>query len=100
MSMIQWMRGYTRPDRIRNVMIRERVGVAPLEEKLRETRLRWFGHVKRRSVNTPVRRCEAINHLQCRRGRGRPKTSWNKVIGSDMKFTGLTEHMTQDRNLW
>ena len=38
---------YTRQDRIRNIVIRERVGVAPLEEKLRETRLIWFGHINR-----------------------------------------------------
>ena len=69
------MCGYTRLDRIRNVLIRERVGVAPLEDTLRETRLRWFEHVKRRSVNAPVRRCEAINLLRCRRGRGQPKKS-------------------------
>ena len=67
------MCGYTRLDMIRNVVIRERVGTASLEDKLRETRLRWFGHVK--SVNALVRRCEAIDLLQCRRRRGRPKTS-------------------------
>ena len=41
-------------------MIRSLAEVAPIEEKLRETRLRWFGHVKRRSVAAPVRRCERI----------------------------------------
>jgi len=69
MRMIQWMCGYARLDRIKNVMIRERVRVARLELKLRETRLRWFGHVKRRSVNAPMRKCKAINLLHCRRGR-------------------------------
>jgi len=63
------MCGYTKLDRIRNVMIRERVGVAPLEEKLKETKLRWFGHIKRRNVNAPVEMCGAINLLHCRRGR-------------------------------
>jgi len=63
------MCGYTRLDRIRNAVIKERVGVASLEEKLRETILTWFGHVKR-SVNAPMQRCEAINLLYCRRGRG------------------------------
>ena len=60
MRMIRWMCGYTRVDRIRNVVIRERVGVAPLEDKLRETRLRWFEHAKRRSVSAPVRSCQEI----------------------------------------
>jgi len=98
MRIIRWMYSYSRLDRIRNVLIRERVGVAPLEDKLRETRLRWFGHV-RRSVTTPVRRCEVIDLVQYRRGRGLPKTSWNVVIRSDMKCLGLTEDMVQDRNM-
>ena len=86
------MCGFTRLDRIRNVAIRERVEVAPLEENMRETRLRWFGYVKR-SVNELMRRCEAINLLHCRRGRGQPKTCWNEVIKNNMKFMGLTEDM-------
>jgi len=75
MKMIQCMCRYIRVDRIRNVVIRKRVGVVPLEQKLRETRLRWFGHIKMRSVNAPVRRCETLDLLYYRRGRGRSKTS-------------------------
>jgi len=97
--MLRWMYGLTRLEKIRNEVTRERVGVAPLEEKLRETRLRWFGHVKR-SVNAPVKRCEAINILHFKGGRGRLKRSWDEVIRKDMKLIGLTEDMTQDRNLW
>ena len=40
------MCGFTRLDRIRNEVIREKLGVAPTEEKLKETKLRWFGHLK------------------------------------------------------
>jgi len=87
------MCGYIRLDRIRNVVIRERVEVATLEEKIMETRLRWFGHVKRRSLNAPVKKCETINLSHCMRGRGRSKTSWNEVIRNNMKFMGLTEEM-------
>ena len=94
------MCGYTRLDKIRNVVVRGQVRVAPLEDKLRETRLRWFGHVKRRSVNAPMRRGEAIDLSHYKRGRGRLKMSWNEVIRSDMKFMGLTEDMAQDRNMW
>ncbi|VFQ60966.1 unnamed protein product [Cuscuta campestris] len=31
-----------------------KVGMAPVEDKLREARLRWFGHVRRRDANAPV----------------------------------------------
>ena len=54
------MCGFTRLDRIINGVIRSLAEVVPIEEKLRETRLRWFDHVKRRSVAAPVRRCEMI----------------------------------------
>ena len=69
MRIIRWMYVYTRLDRIRNEVIMEKVGVVPIEEKLRETRLRWFRHVKRRSVNAAVRRCETIKLIHYRRGR-------------------------------
>ena len=36
------MSGKTRRDRIRNDTIRERVGVAPIVEKMVENRLRWL----------------------------------------------------------
>jgi len=65
------MCGSTRLNRIRNEVIKEKVGIATIEEKLREIRFRWFGHVKRRGVNEPVRRFEAINLINCRRRRGR-----------------------------
>ena len=74
MRMIRYMCGHTRLDRIRNE-VTKKVGVAPIEDKLKETRLRWFGHVKRRSENAPMRRCENIDLSGCRRGRGRPKKS-------------------------
>ena len=55
MRMIRWMCGYTRMDRIRNGVIKDFVKVAPIEDKMRETRLRWFDHVIKRRVDAPVR---------------------------------------------
>ena len=47
MRMLRWMCGKTRNDRIRNANIRDMVGVAPIEDKLRENRLRWFDNSRR-----------------------------------------------------
>ena len=79
--------------------IREKVGVASIQEKMKETRLRWFEPVKR-SVNAPVRKCETMDLRHCRRGRRRPKKNWNEVIKGDLNFMGLTEDMAQDRSMW
>ena len=67
---------------------------------MRETRLRWFGHVKRRCEDAPMRRCERINIPAGRRGRGQQKRSLDEVIRKDLKVAGLTEDMAQDRKLW
>ncbi|KAF8666011.1 hypothetical protein HU200_053900 [Digitaria exilis] len=53
MQMLRWSCGYTRRDRVRNEDIREKVRVAPIEEKLTQHRLRWFGHVQRRPSEAP-----------------------------------------------
>uniref|UniRef100_A0A1U7W568 Uncharacterized protein LOC104225110 n=1 Tax=Nicotiana sylvestris TaxID=4096 RepID=A0A1U7W568_NICSY len=60
MRMLRWMCGHTRLNRIRNEVIWDKVGVAPVETKMRGAKLRWFGHVKRRNTNAPVRRCERL----------------------------------------
>jgi len=56
------------------MVIREKAGVAPIEDKMKETRVKWFGHIKR-SVDVSVKRCGTINLIYCRRGQGGPKTS-------------------------
>ena len=49
--------------------------MAFIKDKMRDVRLRLFGHVKRRSTDPPVRRCEMIILLKCRRSRSRPRIS-------------------------
>ena len=46
MRMLRWIGGHTRIDRVRNDDICDRLEVAPIEEKLVQHRLRWFGHVQ------------------------------------------------------
>ncbi|KAL5124454.1 AP2-like ethylene-responsive transcription factor [Glycine soja] len=89
MRMLRWMCGKTRQDKIRNEAIRERVGVAPIVEKMVENRLRWFGHVERRSVDSVVRRVDQMERRQTIRGRGRPKKTIREVIKKDLEINGL-----------
>ena len=73
MRMLRWIYGHTRRDRVRNDDIRDRLGVAPIEEKLVQHRLRWFGHVQRRPLDAPVRSEILSQNSNVKRGRGRPK---------------------------
>ena len=91
---------HTRNDRLRNEIIRSKVGVTPIESKMRESRLRWFGHVRRRPYDAPVRRLEKWRSDGIVRGRGRPKKTWWRVVESDMSLLGIEENMAVDRAEW
>jgi hypothetical protein len=54
MRMLRWICGHIRRDRVRNDNIRERLGVAPVEEKFVQHRLRWFVHMQRRSAEALI----------------------------------------------
>jgi hypothetical protein len=71
MCMLRWICGNTIRDRIRNDDIREGLGVAPVEEKLVQHRLRWFGHIQRRAVEAPVRSGVIRRFDNEKRNRGR-----------------------------
>ena len=100
MRMLRWMSGKTRKDKIRNEFIRGSLGVAPIGDKMRESRLRWFGHVQRRPMTAPVRRSETIQVEGARRNRGRPKLTWVEVVKRDMAACNLTADKALNRAEW
>ncbi|KAK3570391.1 hypothetical protein QTP86_019262 [Hemibagrus guttatus] len=56
LKMLRFSLGVTRLDRIRNEYIRGTAHVGRLGDKVREARLRWFGHVQRREGENIGRR--------------------------------------------
>lgn len=93
------MCGHTKLDKMRNEDIREKVGVASVNDKMWEARLRWFGHVRRRTTDFSVRRCEWLPVACMKGGRGRPKKSWCKVMKQDMARLQIFENMALNRNM-
>ena len=47
MRMLRWIAGASRREMLRNDETRERCGIVDIAEKMREVRLRWFGHIER-----------------------------------------------------
>lgn len=100
MRMLRWICGHTRRDRVRNDDIRERVGVAPIEEKLVQHRLRWFGHIQRRSPEAPVHSGRIKRAENVKRGRGRPNLTWEESVKRDLKDWNITKELAMDRGAW
>ncbi|XP_076893865.1 uncharacterized protein LOC143545988 [Bidens hawaiensis] len=99
MRMLRWMCGHTRLDRIRSEVFRERLRIASICDKIKEERLRWYGHVKRRQLTSPIRAVETIN-VEGRRSRGIPKLTWEERIRQDLLELHLSEDMVHDRCSW
>ena len=99
MRMLRWMCGHTLMDRIRNQEFRDKLGVALISRKMRENRLRWFGHVQKKTFIAPVRRVESII-VEGKRSRGRPRRTWDEQIKVDLHELNLSEGLTRDRGSW
>ena len=68
-------------------------------DKVREARLRWYGHVQRRNEGYIGKRMLGMG-IPGRRKRGRPKRRYMDVVGEDMRVVGVTEDDTGDRAVW
>jgi len=92
--------GKTGQDKILNYNIRERerVDVAPIVEKMVETILSWFGHVKRRHVDSV--RVNQMEGSQIDRGRGRRRKTIRETIEKDLEINSLDSNIVFDGTLW
>ncbi|XP_072384714.1 uncharacterized protein [Diabrotica undecimpunctata] len=94
MRMLRWMSRVTKRDIIRNGYIRGSLVVAQIDAKLsfKMISLKWFGHVKCRDVNNPIKR---VANLRV------PERSSRKELGEmlrqDMFVKGIYIGITQDR---
>ena len=100
MRMLRWMCGHTRKDRVRNDDIRDRVGVAPIEEKLVQHRLRWFRHIQRRPPEAPVHSGWLKHAENVKRGRGQPILTWEESVKRDLKDWSIDKELAMDRGAW
>ncbi|KAK3550446.1 hypothetical protein QTP86_025724, partial [Hemibagrus guttatus] len=85
LKMLRFSLGVTRLDRIRNEYIRGTAHVERLGDKVREARLRWFGHVQRReSFPRTVAQAESLDSV----------FTVDTVINLDVPFETIKERLT------
>ena len=99
MKMLRWSCGITRVDRVRNDHVRGTMKVGRISDKIKETRLRWYGNVMRRDNEYVGKRMLRLEILG-KRKRGRPKRRWMDNIKKDMEEKNLREIMAQNRTTW
>ncbi|VDO71503.1 unnamed protein product [Heligmosomoides polygyrus] len=97
-KMLRWTAGVTRMDRIRNDAVRQKIGVAPIADKMREARLRWYGHVLRGEENS-VRKI-GLNFEVIGKRPGGLRQRWSDTLHTDLKITGVHPDLVLDRERW
>ncbi|KAG5597848.1 hypothetical protein H5410_039080 [Solanum commersonii] len=73
MRILRWICGPTRSDWIENEDIQDKVGVTSVVDRIKERRLRWFGHVKRRCAMPQFALVEPITALKAEQKSKRSK---------------------------
>ena len=74
-------------DRKRSEALYSLLGVQRVAEVVRHGRLRWFGHVDRKSGDDWVSACRNVEVVGENRGRGRK--IWRECVEGDMDEFGL-----------
>ena len=99
MKMLRFVIGVTRKDKIRNEYIRGTVKVERLKMRMREGRLRWYGHVMKRDKEY-VRRKMIEMELSGKRKRGKPTRKFLNLAKEGMRKFGAKETDVEDRTVW
>nr|CDJ85325.1 uncharacterized protein LOC100840703 [Haemonchus contortus] len=99
MRMLRWACGWTRLDKTGNEDVRAIIQVAPVQLKIRQERLRWYGLVMRRPPNHPT--MEAMEfEAQEKWPRLAPKKRWRNVIKKDITEAEVTAEDAVVRQKW
>ena len=98
MKMLRFAMVVTRKDKIRNEYIMGTVKVERLGMKMREGRLRLYGHVVRRDKEYVGRKMIEMELLG-KRKRGRPKRRFLEVVKEDLGEVGTKETDVEDRTV-
>ena len=97
--MLRFALGVTRKDGIKNEHLRGAVKVGRISRKVRESRLRWYGHVKRRDDAYVGRRVLEME-FPGKRKVGKPKRRFMDAVQEGMKEDGVNEGDVHDRSNW
>ena len=93
------MAGVTLADGVASEEVAGRSGVKPLLTVIREGRLRWLKHVKRREEEGLLGEVMELE-VSGVRPRGRPKKQWKNNIEEDLRDLNLRETDALDRDSW
>src|SRR5215469_6463942 len=90
----------SREDRIRDVTVRQQIGLEEtVTKEIEQNQLTWCGHVQRMAEGRLSKIALKWMPKQ-KRARGRPKKNWMEGIKKAINERNLTESQWEDRKQW
>lgn len=100
--MWRWMCGVRLADRRPTTELSKSLDVEQVATVVRRGRLRWFGHLERKGNEDWVSACRKyeVDSAVGRRGKGRPRKTWEECVVHDLHQLGLKKESALDRTEW
>ena len=95
-TMIRWICNTKPEDQTSTEQLLSKLKIPALNDLMRASRLRWYGHVVR--SDSWMNKCQYIK-IVSNKGPGRPKKTWEETIRHDRKEWNLTDVDPQDRTI-
>src|SRR5664279_2262353 len=94
--MVRCMCGVTLKNKVSSVELYGRLAVEAVSDVVRRGRLRWFGHLERKSPDDWVSACRDLEVGGAKR-KGRSRKTWGECVRNDMDSLGLKRDWALDR---
>ena len=98
MQMIRWMCGVSMKERTYEEL-RKLIGVQSITTDIRGGRLRWYGHVMKKSDEDWVKKCMEYR-VEGRRLVVRPRRAWLECVEADIAELEIHKEDVHDRKKW
>ena len=100
MRCIRDILGFTLWDRRRNKELLKEANEQPIEEQMKEMRLRWFGHLQRMPDHWPQKQLLRFRPKGKKRKPGGTQQRWVDLISRDLQGLDDWQSDCQDRKKW
>lgn len=99
MRVLRWIMRISLKEKKRSDEIRKVSRVLCISVKIREQRLKWYGHVMRREDEASIKKALQKPVIE-KRSLGRQRKRWKDTIKKDMERKGQAPDDTKDRDVW
>ncbi|KAK4874460.1 hypothetical protein RN001_013820 [Aquatica leii] len=89
MKYLRKVKGITRRDRIKNDVVRDKLGAKHIIKFVEKQKLKWFGHTCSMKNNRQVKQIWEAG-IQKSKAKGRPRKTWNDEISKVLQEKGKT----------